>query len=680
MAKATDVTTNTPQFATTDDALDSVLENIAPQAPQVSPTGYERSNEQLTSPDDISGIILKLEEERDRKAGITRKIVDGVLIRDARNVHEQPERGTEAFEMNYLNAARAAVEVMKMEGKGEEEQMIVMQEAEQFLQNFHKKNKNKSQEEIGEAFAQERDKLVAITEQAGIKKAYKKINTAANYQGLNDKTYAISTLVNDGGNTYEMTSVPKTQLTNAQKHEFEHAKQWNGKPRPALATMPKWFQTLSDTEKDLCAKYADKIIAGHMIPTQLVNIPGMRNSYETVTRVHQAGKKPQIVSRNFHSGTVACLGKDEEESVRLTKQNMEQAATLAGVEPGQMHYNTLNAEMNKSGKDPLVVRRTRKAAQASEVGASHTNTCFNIFRVFGASQYGGVKKDLKKFITTDVSDLKISSDAKKAIKAHLTPRGAIKRLFGRGKPKMSLEDAMAGLSDAQKNTITIGAELAEKLGKTRLRGRDRENLDLQINENIAAFSNGLREAGFQTKLVHHTECKSGKDRTGLAILNMAVNAIKRLTGNKIQDLDKIMLRGGHTAHMAGGITSGGGGIGCMGTKSENKAGIPKSRKESLDAIMESASKYNKVEKPKKKPKARYQLNARYQQRYKQRQADRGRGGGAGEGARASVGVGVGTKHRSRAAAMCQGFKHQKTRTATTARGTGGRAQQAGIGM
>jgi hypothetical protein len=89
-------------------------------------------------------------------------------------------------------------------------------------------------------------------------------------------------------------------------------------------------------------------------------------------------------------------------------------------------------------------------------------------------------------------------------------------------------------------------------------------------------------------------CASGKDRTGLAEHDQSARAIATKIGAPISDIDKQLLASGHTAQQAGGINSGGATIGCYGTKSENRAGIPASRKENLEGIIEVTANSNKI--------------------------------------------------------------------------------------
>jgi hypothetical protein len=89
-------------------------------------------------------------------------------------------------------------------------------------------------------------------------------------------------------------------------------------------------------------------------------------------------------------------------------------------------------------------------------------------------------------------------------------------------------------------------------------------------------------------------CASGKDRTGLAEHDQSAQAIANKIGATVKDIDGQLLASGHTSQQAGGINSGGATVGCYGTKSENRAGIPASRKQDLDAIVEVTASSNKI--------------------------------------------------------------------------------------
>jgi len=69
-----------------------------------------------------------------------------VIIRDARAAKNPPVRETEAFEMQYLNAVRAGMDIAEIAGHHEINKLL-MAEATKFMQEFSQ-NKVVSQEEL----------------------------------------------------------------------------------------------------------------------------------------------------------------------------------------------------------------------------------------------------------------------------------------------------------------------------------------------------------------------------------------------------------------------------------------------------------------------------------------------------------------------------------------------------
>jgi hypothetical protein len=92
-------------------------------------------------------------------------------------------------------------------------------------------------------------------------------------------------------------------------------------------------------------------------------------------------------------------------------------------------------------------------------------------------------------------------------------------------------------------------------------------------------------------------CASGKDRTGLAEHDQTAQALAAELGIPVKDIDRKLLLSGHTAQQAGGMSSGGGTLGCYGTKKENEAGLPESRRKELEGIIEVSASTNKIKKP-----------------------------------------------------------------------------------
>jgi hypothetical protein len=355
--------------------------------------------------------------------------------------------------------------------------------------------------------------------------------------------------------------------------------------------MPEW-------EQELCKKYASKIIAGeHVIPTQLRQIAGMKNAFEKITAIYQE-ESLEILHTSKHAGTLASLARDKSARQDITDGNAEQAKDWIGGK--KLHCNTFNSGPLGAGDDPEIVRSTKKAMD--NVGGKQTNTAFNSFRYSGfANDLKGAKDTLKMLSASLPEDKEF-----KKIKSYLQPKGFFGRLFRTGSAEKEIQDLLSSKKiDATAVEILKSAvDLKRSVEKadSLLRFGDAENASLATStklNKLTSILSGLESTPKgMAKLPDKEEilnmCASGKDRTGLAEHDQSARAIATKIGAPISDIDKQLLASGHTAQQAGGINSGGATIGCYGTKSENRAGIPASRKENLEAIVEVTAKSNKI--------------------------------------------------------------------------------------
>nr|MBA2628728.1 hypothetical protein [Rickettsiaceae bacterium] len=193
-------------------------------------------------------------------------------------------------------------------------------------------------------------------------------------------------------------------------------------------------------------------------------------------------------------------------------------------------------------------------------------------------------------------------------------------------PDMPLNKAIARLGDKidpkVADVLRSAAALKQSVEQASaiFRFGDAENVSLQtstklnqLTQKIDAIDPKAGAKGLDFQKIPKEEilnmCASGKDRTGLAEHDQSAQAIATKLKINVKEVDGQLLKSGHTAQQAGGIYAGGATVGCMGTKSENKAGIPKSRKEALTAIVEVTASSNKIKgksklkEPKKKQDA-----------------------------------------------------------------------------
>ena len=236
--------------------------------------------------------LQSLERLRDAKTGIVihEVIKDNVpiVVRDARGAQNPVVRETEAFEMQYLNAVRASIDIATIEGKPELKEAL-QQKALDFIGKFSTEHKGKSQEELAGLLKKETKDLGKLLEDKRIPNAYKKLNVAKDFQNFNDKHSNIVTVssITHKGQTHTVVEaeVAMKGLTKSQKDQYAAIEVNTNLNKPSwYSAMPKW-------EQALCKQYAGKIAAGeHVIPTQLRQIAGMKNAFEKITAIFKECK------------------------------------------------------------------------------------------------------------------------------------------------------------------------------------------------------------------------------------------------------------------------------------------------------------------------------------------------------------------------------------------------------
>ena len=309
--------------------------------------------------------LISLEKLRDAKSGIVQvPLADDkgtpTLIRDARNATTPPVRGTESFEMQYLNAIRAGMDLA--EGKPEV-QAALLEKAQKFFgdDGFHTKTEL-SQKQLGkEELKKEIKDIGALLGENGISNAYTKLNIAKDFQNFKDKhsnIVTVSSIEHDGKfHTVIEAEVALKGLTQSQKEEYA-AVNINSSAVPK----PKWFTAMPAWEQELAKKYAPTIAKGeHVMPTQLRQMVGMKNAFEKTTAYYNPEEsKLEVLHKSKHSGTLASLSRDKSERQRITDENAKQAQEWIGPQR-KLHMNTLNSGQIGAGDDPEIVRSTQQA-------------------------------------------------------------------------------------------------------------------------------------------------------------------------------------------------------------------------------------------------------------------------------------------------------------------------------
>lgn len=552
--------------------------------------------------------LQNLEILREEKTGIKltkiNPLIEGatpVIVRDAREAKDPRILGTEGFEMQYLNVVRGAIDIAKIEGKPELEAQL-KKEAVNFINDFYKNNQNKAQEEISVNVKNKVNDIALFLEENGVKEVHKKLNVAKDFQNLNDEHCNIVTISNvkdkDGKDRAAIEAeVALKGITDEQKQEYQNRAD------------KKWFTEMAPWEKGLVNKYAETIKEGeHVISTQLRQIVGIKNAFEKITGIANDNSELEIIHNSKHAGTLASISRDEASQQRITDLNSKQAQEWMGKDH-ILHANTLNSGSTNiiiPHPDAKLVTLTKRAMD--HVGGQHTNTAFNKFRKIAAfNNFNGTKDQLERIANNLPKEGNFSS-----IASHLRPRSKLERLFGINKPKGDLQ----GLLDIAVRTHNISPEAAtilknaadlkkdvEKADVIFSRGADKENIGLDISTKLNHLSSKILNSDPNDQILNKipkyeplTMCASGKDRTGLAEHDQSSSAIADKLGVDIKEVDRQLLKGGHTAGQAGGVYAGGATVGCYGTLKVTAQGFPESRQDALKSIIETTGANNKIKK------------------------------------------------------------------------------------
>ncbi len=552
--------------------------------------------------------IEHLEKLKDLRTGIITTEKENIIIRDARNKKEPRVDGPESFEMQYLNSVRSAEDVIELSDisdKDKNNTKILLHElVKRDFSNINKYSRDISQKEIGNITTSYIDNIASILERQGIADPYSKLNIAKDYQNFKDKHRNISTITKVMDREHKSYVVVESEtafkkLTNSQVEEYQAI---HNRPQHA----PVWFEFLPDFEKQLCRKYSPIIAEGdHVINAQLRKISGLRNAFEKITSIVQDNKL-QILHCSRHAGAVASLSKHDFSAKSLTISNMNQALEWVGA-TNSLHCNTLNSGPIGATHDPRIVELTAFACK--NLHLEHTNSAFNSLRVLGASNdFTGARNMVKNSIENlDFSGNPNESAIKKMLSGKINdshkPTSFIMEQLGKFKVDPDTIETIKDIIDLHK---------VIKLADKSIRVNDTENLSLTVSTKMNLLSYKLRQSRNPVfakipKPIMLTMCASGKDRTGLAQHDQAVQAIQNFIGKDcidISELDRFVLPSGHTAEQAGSIYAGGATIGCHGTKSYNKAGLPKSRECYLEGIVQVSAHFNKIESHKKREERR----------------------------------------------------------------------------
>lgn len=563
------------------------------------------SNHKVDSIQDISTILRYLDQLQDANSGIIWYDQNpGFLIRDARNAIIPNEVGTESFEKQYLNAARAAIDLIEdidasdipIPKNGEPPlhtmnrvKQSIFKKVKTFTSSFHK-IANKSQKELQKLTFGYISELATILREVGILDPIHKLNIAKNYQNFNDTHNDFATIKNIefNGKTHTVieSEVGLRELTDQQKKEYKNMES------------SKWFTALEPFEQDLVRKYKPQITGGsYTIPTELRRIPGIRNAFLKTTAIYEENQVVPLAD-SLHAGNVVSSSKDKNSRQDITDHNLEQIRKHF-PDNTILNVNTLTTALKADEK----IINDQLNNRTDKTNVTFTNTPFNGFRILKSL-------NTHQPIIDRVHEVAKILEENSVIKNYLTePTGFIDRWIFKARTFFSrtstsfekAKDAIENLSENIKLIVLTAVELKQNLNNAdnffyRFFNRRKLNLNLLITENINKLDNKITAIDIPSQLnpkeVDHSApknalpginikhvinlitCKSGIDRTGYAEHYISAKAITDHMKYDVKEVIEQLSHGNHTASITGTSFAGGASLGADGIKPSTAASMP----------------------------------------------------------------------------------------------------------
>lgn len=551
----------------------------------------------------ISDAMKALEATREAKSGIyLQEIpVEGgvpILVRDARKGDNPPARGTESFEMQYLNMIRAAMDIAVIEGRPEIRQQL-LERAATFMETFHQQGdlprdvdgRIAGERKFAKALDREVAGITGLMEEAGIPNALNKLSVAKDFQNLNTQHFNIVTISEVAGRPVIEAEIAMKGLTAEQKAEYDAIR------NPNPAERPGWYNALPWWQQELVQKYAQTIQAGeHTISTQLWQLVGMKNAFEKVTAVFDPAKSEvEVVHTSKHAGTLASISEDEHDRGRIAELNTRQAQAWVG-EDTKLHVNSFNTA-GALGRSHDIEITEQLGAAAVTVGGRYTNTAFNLGRGSGGSSIlEGINTTIagvSDALAANTAPNPKAAAAMRVVQVQLEPRpaglfGGLRRFLSHPIDSLrSADKAIAtlvesGVVDAKGAAVLSSAIAlrgdADKVGATS-RILSVGNASLMASTALSQLTSLITRSGEMRGLAGLPKeetigmCASGKDRTGLAMHDQSAQAVAKKLEVPVVAVDAALVAAGHTAQQAGGVYSCGSAAGCFGTRYDNGWGM-----------------------------------------------------------------------------------------------------------
>ena len=570
--------------------------------------------------DQYTNKIKELREASDTKINV--KVSHGqnsLLIRDIRELQEGmiSPRVEENYLINAINTIRASqklCEISTIEENAKGKLSKTLEELfNQITSSYDKNADNITEKQCLNIFQHTERQCLKILREYSVgkslqEKEYKLLTYAKNLSGLEDEHPDILTILSmkDSENEnsfYAIRSTKICKLTEQQKQQYQDLQN------------KEWYQALPKWKQSLITAYQGKLTDGeHLIPTQIRDIPGIKNAYRTevLTVDPDNPQKDKTVIYSFsHSGTLASLSKDKEIRETIASDNLQELQENLPDKNKALHFFTLNTDNKFDYADRQCIAQTENAFtkqrfriqsndfqlisdnrnQEQPSNKYHSNAPLNILRLFSRGKYNHIERSLQglaltisKADTLDILLIGNKSNDKKA-------RHNITTLLAGGRITKEFSDILEAaievkrLIQQSKKTFNFFGNLRQNYNfkitnayaKLQMALHDVEQAHQNGQKNILVPSGGevsiftsgkdkITSPVFTPQNIH-IACKSGKDRTGAmvaSVINTAITRDRAKKASAVKDMKTAIINSGHGQSLNG---RSGGTPGCAATKS-----------------------------------------------------------------------------------------------------------------
>lgn len=466
--------------------------------------------------DDIISAISEILLMHDAENGIASHFytvgnTEKYLIRDARNVASGEFRDQfHPYAVMGIQAFRASRLLCKLSGVKDEDVNILFNN--EVLLRFYRTISSAKDNPayflalfIEKILIPDLASLLSVTSE----EALKQLHIAKEFCNIDFKPLHVVTITthqNSEGKTVNMVhhDSPIYQLTPAEIAMYQDRQE-----QTWYTNQPAWLQKLIDA-------YANDIIAGKVIPTQLIKVlPGLRNAGEEFVYA-LSDKSHECIYHGYHAGNPGHLTKGDND--HLTRLTLDQL--LMNIQPTRrLHLNTLISPMMvMSEREHYLFTQCDHAARQRNQWITLSNTPVNILRPvteLKLKSMEGIFHELErliKFVLVDdnVHDYDDSKLFWAKLKSSIEQSGDKINLLFRENYRGFLH--FTPLIQLAVQFITI-----KKIADSESTGN--YNLDLAVILKLLVFHHEqccrfLKNDNF-TPIALLDFCKSGKDREGL---------------------------------------------------------------------------------------------------------------------------------------------------------------------